>query len=932
MSLEQQSGSIPLEKFNTPDEEIKYLREQVAVDEKVSDASEERSPFQIKAKIENYQDIPKENLLSEKMQISDNHAEEIALELSPEEHDNKMAELLQLLQSKGVHNTLSIVSKMNDPHVEDDFHRFLVAYLHGGYSIKDLKEKMPLARELNHVLYEIQLPEYSDDDKKKPIDELLNSMQQLFSGLSAISNNTRSDSVGETFVFEIAFAEGSKEYIFYASVPVQSGDLFEKQLLSLYPSAILSKHPDDFNIFRSDSVVSASVAKLSNHGAYPLKTYEDFSDDPMNVILNSFSKLEQHGEGVALQLVCNSVGDSINTTYKNKIQKLQEGKDVKEVLDKEMSAGKTLALNLAKDAVGIIFNTQDKKKEEEEKKPDASLNQRIIDQIARKVETPILTANLRIVTSALTGIRANSIRREIESGFRQFENGAGNALVFEEVTGKKMNKMLHDFSFRSFNPNTSIPLSIKELSTIFHFPISSMQVAPQAKRAQSKTVSVPFSASDTDEGIILGTNEHQGVSSNVRFKPSDRLRHFYVIGQTGTGKTTCLKNMIIQDIKNGEGVCMIDPHGSDVEDILAHIPPERAGDLIYFDPGHTEHVLGLNMLEYDLNFPEQKTFVVNEMLSIFNKLFDMKTAGGPMFEQYFRNATMLVIEDPASGNTLLDISRVLSDKAFRDLKLSRCKNPLILQFWNEIANKAGGEGALENIVPYITSKFDVFLSNEIMRPIIAQEKSSLNFRDIMDNKKILLVNLSKGRLGDINSSLLGLILVGKILMSALSRVDSLGKDLPPFYLYIDEFQNVTTDSISIILSEARKYGLSLNIAHQFIAQLEEGIKDSVFGNVGSMAIFRTGSEDAEFLEKQLTPTFSSRDILNIPNYNSYVKLLVNGEPVSPFTMKNLTPEVGNTEVVEALKSLSYRRFGQKRELIEERIMNKYGLSLKTNKV
>ena len=386
--------------------------------------------------------------------------------------------------------------------------------------------------------------------------------------------------------------------------------------------------------------------------------------------------------------------------------------------------------------------------------------------------------------------------------------------------------------------------------------------------------------------------------------------------------------MAIQDIASGDGVCVIDPHSVDILDILAAVPKERYKDVIYFDPSYTARPMGLNMLEYDRRYPEQKTFVVNEMLSIFNKLFDMKTAGGPMFEQYFRNAVMLTIEDPDTGSTLLEVSKVLANKAFRELKLSHCTNPIVVQFWREVAEKAGGEASLANIVPYITSKFDNFLSNEIMRPIISQQKSSFNFREVMDNKKILLVNLAKGRLGDINANLIGLILVGKILMAALSRADSLHLNPPAFYLYIDEFQNVTTDSISSILSEARKYKLSLNVAHQFIAQLDEKIKDSVFGNVGSMAIFRVGSDDAEYLEKQLAPTFSAKDIMNIDNYNAYLKILSNGRPMKPFNIETLPAPKGNPEVVEKLKQLSYLTFGKDRAVIEAEISEKY----KNNKI
>jgi hypothetical protein len=525
-----------------------------------------------------------------------------------------------------------------------------------------------------------------------------------------------------------------------------------------------------------------------------------------------------------------------------------------------------------------------------------------------------------VVTSAGTEQRAKEILADIESAYNQFLNTSGNGLKFKRVEKKALATLTHDFAYRIFAEDTIFPLNTAELSSIMHFPSETGHVAPQLKKSKAATAPAPLDI--PTEGIMLGTNKHRNAVTDIHMAPEDRLRHFYVIGQTGTGKTTILKNMIVQDIKNGDGVCMIDPHGSDIVEILAQIPKERYEDIIYFDPSHVERPMAMNMLEYDVRYPEQKTFVVNEMLAIFNKLFDMKTAGGPAFEQYFRNSALLVMDHPESGNTLLDISRVLSDKNFRDMKLSHCKNPLIKQFWDNAA-KTTGEQGLSNYVPYITNKFDVFLSNDIMRPVVAQEKSSFNFRDIMDNKKILLVNLAKGKLGDINSSLIGLIIVGKILMAALSRVDIPESERSPFYLYIDEFQNVTTDSISTILSEARKYKLSLNVAHQFISQLEEDIRDSVFGNVGSMSVFRVGAEDAEFLEKQFSPVFTAKDIMNLDNHNAYVKMLSHGKLIKPFNMDNILNPRPSLEKVENLKELSYLKYGEDREIIEEAILAKY---------
>jgi hypothetical protein len=360
-------------------------------------------------------------------------------------------------------------------------------------------------------------------------------------------------------------------------------------------------------------------------------------------------------------------------------------------------------------------------------------------------------------------------------------------------------------------------------------------------------------------------------------------------------------------------------------DILSRIPKERIDDLIYFNPGDTQRPMGLNMLEYDSDYPEQKTFIVNELLGIFNKLFDMKVAGGPMFEQYFRNAVMLVMDDPSSGNTLFEVSRVLADKNFRDYKLSKCSNPITKSFWREVAEKAGGEASLQNMVPYITSKFDNFLSNDIMRPIISQEKSAFNFRKVMDEGKILLVNLSKGRLGDLNANLLGLIIVGKLLMASLSRVDVPEHERRDFYFYIDEFQNVTTDSIATILSEARKYKLNLTIAHQYIGQIEENIKKAVFGNVGSMAAFRIGAEDAEFLKSQFEPAFSASDLINIDNYNAHLKLLIDGQTSRPFNFRTEPFKKGDPELGRTMAQLSSSRYGRTRLELEEEINRRYNV-------
>ena len=478
-------------------------------------------------------------------------------------------------------------------------------------------------------------------------------------------------------------------------------------------------------------------------------------------------------------------------------------------------------------------------------------------------------------------------------------------------------KVSYNYIFRNFEEKNAVVLSTEEIAGIFHFPISTTET-PKIKWLKSGSAPPPVNI--PKEGILLGYNDYRGVKTDIRLSDNDRRRHLYTIGQTGAGKSTFLQEMAKQDVQNGKGICFIDPHGDAVEDILTAIPKERAEDVIIFDPSDTERPLGLNMLEYEK--PEEKSSVINEMISIFDKLYDLKQTGGPMFEQYARNAMLLVMEHPESGSTLMEIPKVLADEDFRRMKLEHCNNPVVRDFWIKEAEKAGGEAALANMVPYITSKLTTFISNDMMRPIIAQQKSSLDFREIMDSGKILLINLAKGKIGEINSHLLGMVVVGKILMAALSRVDMPEEKRRDFYLYIDEFQNVTTDSISQILSEARKYKLNLIIAHQFIGQLSEEISKAVFGNVGSLCSFRVGPEDAEFLEKQFEPVFTANDLVNVDNYNGFVKLLINNETTKPFNIKTYPPSEGDAKMPGYLKEISRLKYGRDVNLVNKEIMER----------
>jgi hypothetical protein len=900
-------------KFKSPEEELAFLRARIAEREQKSvemgtGGGDEKAA---EATLEAYKQIDTDKVLHETTRLPEQKVEELVLNLRPETHDRQMEELLGVLLENGIKNALDVVEAMQNPHLADDFHRFLVQYLVSTHSIPGLKESNPLWKGVNMKLFEITLPEQGKD-QAKGYKEFIAAMEQFYAGM--LSTGGTDNPLRKYYTLEIAVGNKGAQIMFYAAVPNEKVDLFEKQILGFYQDAKIKEITDDYNVFSEGGEAAGSFAKLGEVEVFPIKMHDELEHDPMNAIINAFSKLKEEGEGAAIQFMIVPAGETLVKRFSNILWKVKEEKlRAREALKISDSVGRE-AFHLVKE---LIKPTS---KERLEQKGRA--NEKDIENITNKLKSTVLDVSVRIVTSAQTRERAKDILREIESAFHQFSHPTANRIEWERVDGRRAQELFREFSYRIFNEEEHMALNLRELASLFHFPIG-VSSSPELKQAKAATAPVPLEMKADTGGIFLGTNEHRGGSKKVFMGKEDRRRHFYAIGQTGTGKTTILKNMIIQDIQNGDGVCFIDPHGSDLQDIIANIPKERIDDVIYFDPAYIARPMGLNMLEYDPCYPEQKTFVVNELLAIFNKLFDMKMAGGPAFEQYFRNSSLLVMEDPASGSTLLEIGRVLADKEFRDLKLSRCKNPIIKQFW-ENAEKTSGEQSLANFVPYVTNKFDVFVSNDIMRPVIAQEKSVFNFREIMDNRKILLVNLSKGRLGDINSNLIGLILVGKLTMAALSRVDILGKqEVHDFYLYIDEFQNVTTDSIATILSEARKYRLCLNIAHQYIEQLDEKIKNAVFGNVGSMAIHRVSVENAEVFAKQLEPTFTAEDIIKLENLNCYVKMLVNGMPVKPFNSKTPFPPKGNPELAEKIKELSYLKFGRDREEVESEIMARY---------
>jgi type IV secretory pathway TraG/TraD family ATPase VirD4 len=774
------------------------------------------------------------------------------------------------------------------------------------------KKRHDVSSGLGMALFLVSIPEAQEQQgsHEEQIKTFAAHMEQLLVGLTTIRRKGWQARFWKNpgFALEIATHNTGLEIFFYVAFPRKHAGVLRAQLHGAFPDARVDL-VNDYNIFNVDGASAIATFKNTDNAMLPIKTYTTFTADPMETITSAFSKLKEIGEGAALQVMVRLPTADKKANIRTVIKRLKEGKSRKDAF---------YGGSLSKDLKKIIVGSP----KEDENKPKV-IDEQVVKLLEEKSQKVLLECNVRVVASAKTPEEADRILRELTASFQQFQNPEGNSLKAVELSGAAFRNGVEQYSFRMFDENNIVLLNTEELASIYHFPMS-RKAAPTVRMIRSKEATPPINI--PTEGVIIGKSSFRGEEQIIRMAPEDRRRHFYIIGQTGTGKSVQLKNMIAQDIRDGNGVAVIDPHGDVIEYALSVVPKERADDVIHFDPGDTAFPIGLNMLEFDPKYPEYKSLVINELLEIFNKLFNMSVAGGPMFEQYFRNSAALVMEDPESGNTVLDIQRVFADKAFRDYKLSKCKNPVISTFWRQIAEKTTGEQSLSNMTTWVVSKFDVFLSNDIMRPIIMQEKSAFNFREVMDNKKILLLNLAKGKLGETNANLIGMIITGKLLIAALSRTDIPNeKDRKDFFFYIDEFQNVTTKSISTILAEARKYRLNLTVAHQYLGQLEDDIKKAIFGNVGSMLTFRIGAEDAEFVEKQYAPIFSAHDLANIDNLNAYFRPLINGMTTSPFNIKSypFPPVKGDESLAASIKELSRLKYGRPREEIEAEIHARY---------
>ena len=744
-----------------------------------------------------------------------------------------------------------------------------LAFIVGWFWLLWIRNKDREERSLDFVLLSVAVPR--DNEIK------IDAAEQMFASLYSIYKGGSFSFLKPQDHFSFEIVALPEQIKFYVSCPRSLQDLVEKQIHGAYPGAEVAQ-VEEYNIFSEDGKLAYGALALKSSNYYPIKTYKELATDPLASITSALAKMRP-GEGAAIQIMAIPAGGKWKAAGKRYVSKTK----------------------------------QEELKGEGKHVPDPKK----MEAIENNISKPGFEVIVRIVVSAKTDQDAKIHLDNIKSTFAQFSSEY-NGFTSAAIRFKK--QFLVDFVYR-YQPlfgKLSI-LNSEELASVFHLPNKTVETPGifwvNAKRA-------PAPAQIPSSGLHLGKSVYRGTTKEVYISEDDRRRHFYIIGKTGTGKTELLKYLVMQDIHAGNGVAFVDPHGDAAEDILNQIPPERAEDVIYFNPADTERPMGMNMLEAQTE--QEKHFVATYIIGLMYKLYDPHKTGiiGPRFEHAIRNAMLTVMSEP--GATFVEVVRVLTDARYVQELLPKVDDPVVRRYWtDQIAQTADFHKS--EVLDYIVSKFGRFVTNRMMRNIVGQSQSAFNLREIMDNKKILVVNLSKGKIGEENSNFLGLVLVPKILVAAMSRQDVPEDQRPDFFLYVDEFQNFATETFADILAEARKFRLNLIVANQFIGQIEEEVKNAVFGNVGTIISFRIGVTDANYMQHEFTPVFNETDLINIERFQAYVKTIVRNEPVPPFsldTTRDLSQVERDPRIAEMIKQLSRLRYGRDVNVVDAEIVHR----------
>lgn len=796
---------------------------------------------------------------------------------------------------------------------------FVIAFVFFFQYRKALREAKNYERGLKMVPLYIHIPPATEDiasegrDERELTGEVLSQAEVMYNIIaSTTTKGFKSKIYGQRHMsFEMVAHEGLVHY--YAVVPVVLIETVRQAVATAYPAARLEE-VQERNLFNPNGRLEGTVGgefTLRKNYVHPIATYQEAKRDASRALLNALSSATKE-DGIGIQILIRPAYEGWSKSSVATTESIRKNKGVK-------TGGGWNGINVA-GVLEALWKSPEAKEAKPEDKQLNTVEQSTVEAIEEKTKYPGYETLIRVVASSNSSARSQALMSNVVSAFSLFDSASNNGFKFTPT--RDIDEFVTAYIFRFFpqEVNQNI-LNTVELSTIFHLPNQSSIPTSQVQRQAAKQVDGPTQT--MDEGLLLGYNEFRGVKKPIRLSNNDRRRHAYVVGQTGTGKSVLLENLAYQDMMDGKGFAFIDPHGDTAETLLGMIPKERVEDVIYFDPGNMEMPPGLNLFEFDDE--DQKDFLVQEAIAMLYRLYDPGHTGivGPRFESWFRNAALTIMSDPA-GTSFLEVQQVFIDQAFADEKIKHVKDRTVLDFWNkEMAQTS--EASKSEMLGWFTSKFGAFLTNDIMRNIIGQTKSSFNMRDVMDNKKILLVNLSKGRVGELNSQLLGMIFVMKFQAAAMGRASVPEDQREDFTMYVDEFHNFATDNFATILSEARKYRLSLVLANQFLTQLTEQIREAILGNVGTVVSGRIGITDAEIMVKKFTPTFDAEDLAKLPNFQSIASVMINNVPSAPFSM-SLVPSLGrsNPELRDALKRLSSAKFGRPRQEVEAEFFERIG--------
>ena len=783
-----------------------------------------------------------------------------------------------------------------------------------------LREAKNYERGLKMVPLLIHLPPTSEDvngsnrDERDLTEEVLSQAQVMYNIVSSTATKGfKSKVYGQRHMsFEIVARGGLVHY--YAVVPLVLVDVIRQAVVAAYPSARLEE-VTDANIFSKVGKMSGTIGgefTLKKSFVYPISTYQESKRDASRALLNALSSASRE-DGIGVQFLLRPAYDGWSKASESHIDGMKKNKGKK----------KGLAGVAPLDIMEALWKPPEGGDKDEAKNPEdkqlTSLEQAEVDAISEKTRYPAYEVLVRVVISSNTAARSQVLLKNIIAAFSLFDSPRNNGFKFSLT--RNVEEMTTAYIMRFFPQEArSNILNSVEMATLFHLPGSSAIPTSQVKRQMSKQVDGPTDI--LDEGLLIGYNEFRGVKKPIRIGTKDRRRHVYIIGQTGVGKSVLQENMAYQDMMDGRGFAFIDPHGDLVESLLGKVPKERVEDIIYFNPSDMANPIGLNMFEFDT--PDQKDFLVQEAINMLYGLYDPGHTGivGPRLEHIFRNCALLLMADPAGG-TFIDVPKCLIDPEFVKSKLKYVKDQQVIDFWTKEFPASQRSNEAGEVVSWVVAKFGPFISNDAMRNIIGQTKSGFNLREIMDNNKILLVNLSKGKMGELNSKLLGIIFVMKFQAAAMSRADIPEDQRVDFSLYVDEFQNFATDSFESILSEARKYKLSLIMGNQFMTQLTDKIREAIIGNVGTVISGRIGVTDAELMVKKFQPTFDVDDLAKLPNFQSITSVMINNVPSAPFSM-NWIPPMGqaNNQLRDALVRLSAAKYGKPRAVVEKEIFDR----------